>query len=91
MNQRERFEAWAGCSINLSKDSDGEYWLTSTRTAWLAWQEAERQAIERCAKACKELDNEGNSDDYRAAARWCAERIRGLGADDATRGRENRD
>lgn len=32
---------------------------------------------ERCAKLCDELDNPENSDEYRAAARWAAARIRG--------------
>lgn len=43
---------------------------------------AQAATREECAKVCKELDNEGNSDDYRAAARWCAERVRAMGDDD---------
>jgi hypothetical protein len=31
---------------------------------------------ERCAQACEALDNDQNSSEYRAAARWAAARIR---------------
>lgn len=90
--QREKFESWAGCAINLSKDSDGEYWLTSTRTAWLAWREAERQMVERCAKVCEGKEYELiERDQYTvpelqtsavSAVIECAEAIRELGAED---------
>lgn len=43
-------------------------------------RDAERQIIERCAALCDELDHDENTDDYRHAARWCAERIRMMGA-----------
>ena len=32
---------------------------------------------ERCAALCDELDNSQNTNEYRAAARWAAVRIRG--------------
>jgi hypothetical protein len=44
-------------------------------------RDAERQMIERCAALCDELDQDENTDDYRHAARWCAERIRMMGDD----------
>jgi hypothetical protein len=34
---------------------------------------------EACAKACAELVNEENSEDYRNAANWCSVRIRARG------------
>lgn len=87
--QRERFEAWASSmtALPLGKvhsNKDARYVCDETDSSWIAWQEAERQAIERCAQVCKGLDNDGNSYEYRSAAVWCAERIRCLGADDAT-------
>lgn len=56
-------------------DTD-EYTNRAVRSAWLAWQEAERQMIERCAKVC-EADESG-----RDGGGYYAEVIRALGAED---------
>lgn len=89
MSAKERFESWAGYSINLSKDSDGEYWLTSTRTAWLAWQEAERQMIETMALAVRtavredDFTDDADHDSGILDGLRIAERaIRAIGAED---------
>ena len=36
------------------------------------------EALEDAAKACRELVNDDNTDDYTEAAEWCAIRIIGL-------------
>lgn len=74
-DNRERFEAW---------------WPTVGQTigevaAWLAWQEAERQMIERCAKVCEGeeveiIDLEDAA--YNLATRHCADRIRTIAAEE---------
>lgn len=76
MNQRERFEAWATQpypDLNVGRLGAG-YKSPKTSAAWRGWQEAERQAIERCAKVC---DGWLHADGDR-----CAEAIRALGAED---------
>jgi hypothetical protein len=41
-NNQERFEAWAKLSsMNLAKDSDGEYVNLAVHGAWSAWQAAQ--------------------------------------------------
>jgi hypothetical protein len=88
--QRERFEAWAAKpprEFDLDRFDDGGAWpgnyvAYNVECAWQAWQEAERHMIERAAVLCDELDQEGNCDDYRQSARWCAERIRSMGCAD---------
>lgn len=54
--QRERFEAWAemkfGRHLPTHERDECGYFDLRTDAAWLAWQEAERQTIERCAKVC---------------------------------------
>ena len=41
-------------------------------------KQAVRDALTLAATQCKALDNDGNSEDYRQGAIWCAERIRAL-------------
>lgn len=56
--QRERFEEWVAKpprEFDLDRFDDDEAWPGSyvaynVECAWQAWQEAERQTIERCAK-----------------------------------------
>lgn len=77
------------CGKFYAKDNTGQWHYINHAGRWvtcppliadeeLRW-DAERQMIERCAALCDELDQDGNTDDYRQAARWCAERIRGMG------------
>ena len=53
---RRKFENWyqeevSGCNGEwLEKGDDGEYYERITRDAWVAWQEATKQAYEECAK-----------------------------------------
>lgn len=88
-DSRERFEAWAKTywePIKLNCDILPDYDYASTRTAWLAWQEAERQMIERCAKVCEEFAQECETEagfEGQANGAWvCGAIIRALGADD---------
>lgn len=55
--QRERFEASEVAQrLILEKGLGDEYLTPLARTTWLAWQEAEQQMKERCAKACEEQE-----------------------------------
>jgi hypothetical protein len=60
--------------------------LIAARAIWTAYSAADMRAYaaqevaaerERCAALCDELDNSQNTNEYRAAARWAAVRIRG--------------
>lgn len=91
--QREQFEAWAskkyGRHLPTERDEHG-YFDLRTDAAWLAWQEAERQMIERCAALCEAKAKEWYARSPRAqhhqggatGAICCAEAIRALGAED---------
>lgn len=91
--QRERFEAFAkdqGWSVKRWKENGKRaraYQHVTVRAAWLAWQEAERQMIERCAKVCEgeavEIIDAESDGAYNMATRHCAAAIRTLGNDDA--------
>jgi hypothetical protein len=82
--QRERFEAYAkdkGWSIERWMTTDQPYAMPAVEAAWLAWQEAERQMIERCARVC-ESRYMGDNTREDMEARRCASDTRALGAED---------
>jgi hypothetical protein len=82
--QRERFEAWFSRYHEEACEQYGGLDCTNPQgIAEDAWQEAERQMIERCAKVCADLSKlcKAIGADHDAAD--CLEAsIRALGADD---------
>lgn len=82
MNQRERFEAWAQVEYRNADD----YTHAEYDAGFAAWQEAERQMIERCAAVCDEKAGRWRTGNPRAVgnnwsaigAEYCAELIRAL-------------
>lgn len=56
MSSRESFEVWASGKrfsvIRMSPGSHDTYASRSTEFAWLSWQVAEKQALERAVKTC---------------------------------------
>lgn len=84
MNVRKRFEAWAASPLRDYElgTIGGQYVSCMTCEAWAAWQEAERQMIERCAKVCDDLREERSRQHNNTgfnALHQCAEAIRALG------------
>lgn len=82
--QRERFEAWAQVEYRNADD----YTHAEYDAGFAAWQEAERQMIERCAEVC---ESQATHTDVRnperveydpasTMAKKCASLIRALGA-----------
>lgn len=58
MNQRQRFEAFVSVETTLPlgrvhSNPNADYVCDDTSIAWFAWQEAERQTVERCAQICE--------------------------------------
>lgn len=59
MSSREQFEAWAIANEHAFKTDDGklmfiEGWPAGV-VAWDAWQEAQRQALERAEERCMSI------------------------------------
>lgn len=81
MTSRERFEAWAIANNHAFKTDDGELFFVEGVAAgaatWEAWQEAERQALERAAQLIESKRREFGADVYEGeyVADACAQMI----------------
>lgn len=90
--QRERFEAcMRSCGEPTWRRVDtDEYTNRAVRSAWRAWQEANRQAIERCAKVCDEKAAyarlHGGAQNGALMAEMLADDIRAMGDEDDAAG-----
>lgn len=89
--QRERFEAWAKPIGHYLRPHDKGskllvYSNPTTRSAWKAWQEAERQMKERCATLCDKKAAyarlHGGAQNGALMAEMLADDIRAMGDED---------
>jgi chorismate-pyruvate lyase len=60
---------------DLIELASNHFEVESLRTQLASAQAENKELVSRCADICDVLDNQKNTYDYRAAARYCKERI----------------